>query len=61
MTSSATQITFTGTCPPPQQDGGDDNGGTLGYTAGGSSFTIFEQTRGGRIRVAVYTRRTGSP
>jgi len=59
--SSATQITFTRTCPPSQPDGGDDDNGTLGYTATGSSFTIFEQTRGGRTRVAVYTRRTGAP
>ena len=58
LSATGTQATFVQTCPPPG-DGGDDAGGTFGYTAGATTFTIIESAGGSLnvVRVAVYTLR----
>jgi hypothetical protein len=52
---TGTSLTFAQTCPPPG-DGGDE-GGTVGYDADGSSFTIHDMGGNGTIRLNVYTKR----
>ena len=48
-------LTFTQTCPPPG-DGGD-NGGTVGYDATATTFTIHDMGGNGTLRLNVYTKR----
>jgi hypothetical protein len=55
ISASGTQLTFTQTCPPPV-DGGD-NGGTVGFDATGTSFTIHDTGDNGEIRIDVYMKR----
>jgi hypothetical protein len=55
VTTSGTQLTYTPNCPPPG-DGGD-NGGTTGYSANATSFTIFDVGGNGTLRPSVYTKR----
>jgi hypothetical protein len=55
LTMSGTNATFAPTCPPPGD--GNDTGGTFGYSASGSTFTVFDMTGSGGTRVSVYTRR----
>jgi hypothetical protein len=57
VTVSGTTVSFTPTCPAPG-DGGD-RGGTAGYTATPSSFTIIEQNGPDTVRVQVFTRSAG--
>jgi hypothetical protein len=56
VTVSGTSVTFTPTCPPPG-DGGDNNGGTVGYTLSGNTLTIIDNSKGnGSVEVDVYTK-----
>src|SRR5205085_4821789 len=48
-------LTYAATCPPTA-DGGDNGGGSAGFTATASSFTLFEP-RGAGTRVQVFTKQ----
>jgi hypothetical protein len=52
VVASGTQVTFTAACPI-----GGDGGGTASYTATATSFTLFDMTDSGDLRVSVYTKR----
>jgi hypothetical protein len=54
-TTSGTQLTFAPSCPGPG-DGGD-SGGTMGYSATATTFSVFE-SGSADVRVNTYTRRT---
>jgi hypothetical protein len=56
ITTSGTMLTFTQTCPVPDPDGGD-NGGTVGYDATATTFTIHDMGGNGTLRLNVYTKR----
>jgi hypothetical protein len=55
VTISSTQATFAPTCPPPG-DGGN-NGGTVGFNADATTFTLIEDRGGGNTRVSIYAKR----
>jgi hypothetical protein len=50
--ASGTQVTFTPTCPI-----GGNGGGSAGYTATSTTFTLFDMTNGGDLRLSVFTKR----
>ena len=52
---SGTMLTFAQSCPPPV-DGGD-NGGTTGFDATDTTFTIHDMGGNGTQRLNVYTKR----
>jgi hypothetical protein len=52
---SGTMVTYTPTCPPPA-DGGN-NGGSAGFTASGTTFTLILPKNGGTL-VRVYTKQS---
>jgi hypothetical protein len=51
VVASGTTVTFTPTCPV-----GGDGGGTAGYTATETTFTLFD-TEGGGVRTSVFSKR----
>jgi hypothetical protein len=51
---AGTTLTFTPTCPPPG-DGGD-SGGSAGFTASTTMFTLIEAHGGGSSQVSVFTK-----
>jgi hypothetical protein len=55
VTVAGSQVTFTPTCPAPG-DGGD-NGGSAGYTATPSTFTLFDMNGQGDLRIDLFTKR----
>lgn len=53
---TGSMVTFTPTCPPPG-DGGDNQGGTAGFTATSSTVTLIDSGNGnGGVQVSVYTK-----
>jgi hypothetical protein len=50
--ASGTQVAFTPACPL-----GGDGGGTAGYTATSTTFTLFDTSNSGDLRLSVYTKR----
>ena len=52
-TTGGTQFTFTPTCPL-----GGDSGGTVDYSVSGSTFTVYDLTSTGILRLDVYTKRS---
>ena len=52
---SGTMVSYTPTCPPPA-DGGN-NGGSAGFTANSTSFTLILSKNGGTL-IRVYTKQS---
>jgi hypothetical protein len=52
---SGAQVSFTPTCPPPGDAG--DNGGSAGFTATATTFTLFDGGDNGALRVSLYKKR----
>jgi hypothetical protein len=52
VVASGTQVSFTPACPL-----GGDGGGTANYTATSTTFTLFDMTDSGDLRLSMYTKR----